>query len=99
MAGAALPPANFQNKNQHLPAPGPGKPAPGPAAGTTQNNPNNPTAPKYCAFFSSTSGCIHGNSCQHVHKIPSKNSDDWNRVNNLLTRFKQQPSEDFKNAN
>ena len=74
------------------------KPAP------TGNNPNG-TGPstdgatKIYLFYSSTKGCNKGISCTHSHETPSKNSEAWNRINNLLPKFKLQPSDDFNSAN
>ena len=88
-------PAVFFRENKNG---GPGAP---PARGTTANSNANgtPVTHKHCSFFLSSNGCKKGADCQHLHEVPSKNSEAWNRVNALLIKFKQQPSDNFQNAN
>ena len=69
------------------------------AAGSTNNPNSGPAKSSFCAFFASTAGCRSGSSCKHKHDIPSKNSDDWNKINYLITKYKIQPSDAFNNAN
>ena len=69
------------------------------AAGSANNPNSGPAKSPFCVFFASSTGCRHGSSCKHKHDIPSKNSDDWNKINNLLTKYKVQPSDNFTNAN